>query len=125
MEDTTMGNTMSEDSRLIDRAKALELLGGDEEMLEQIYDMFVGYVPNQVNELKEAMKARDLETLNRISHSLKSNAGTIGCERLMSAAYQMEMAVKDNEIDLFERHFKDFQILLDSVIKEIGRMKQS
>lgn len=116
-------NKITPSEPLIDREKALELLGGDEEMLEQILDMFVGYVPNQVKELQIAFEQRDLERLHRISHSLKSNAGTIGCEELRAVAYQMELSAKGQDLEGFQRHFDDYRVLLDKVLSEIKAMK--
>ncbi len=113
------------DDNLIDRAKALELLGGDEEMLEQIYVMFASYAPDQVSELKDALQKEDMEKLNRISHSLKSNAGTIGCESLRLSAYQMELAAKNKDLYSFIDNFKAFQGILDRVIQEIGSLNKS
>jgi len=110
---------------LIDRSKALELLGGDEEMLDQVYDMFVGYVPEQIRELNDAIHSNDLERLVRISHSLKSNAGTIGCERLRAEAYKMEMAANVGDLEAFNSGFAEFQRLLDRVLIEIGNMKKA
>ncbi len=115
----------ADNENLIDRAKALELLGGDEEMLDQVYDMFVGYVPDQIRELKDALSSNDLERLGRISHSLKSNAGTIGCERLRAEAYKMEMAAKVSDLEAFNSGFSEFQRLLDRVLVEIGKMKRA
>lgn len=109
---------------LINREKALELLGGDEEMLDQIYDMFISYVPTQIDTLNNALINGDMEELNRVSHSLKSNAGTIGCETLRQKAYAMEMSSKEKDLESFKKHYNEFITLIDLVLKEIGTMKK-
>lgn len=108
---------------LINKQKALELLGGDEEMLDQIFDMFVNYVPSQIETLNKAIIDQDMEVLGRVSHSLKSNSGTIGCDEMRQRAYAMEMSAKNNDLEGFKRNYEVFISLVDMVIKEIGSMK--
>ncbi|MFQ3573990.1 MAG: response regulator [Thermodesulfovibrionales bacterium] len=121
----TLNNTQDKNPpTLINREKALDLLGGDEEMLSQIYDMFLDYVPTQIETLNTALKQKDMESLNRVSHSLKSNAGTIGSEELRQKAYQMEISAKQNDLEAFERHYAEFSALLKAVIEEIHKFKK-
>lgn len=113
------------DKPLLNKDKALELLGGDEEMLLQIYDMFASYVPNMLGELEESIAKNDVNNIERLSHSLKSNAGTIGAETLREYAYKMEMSAKANDMKTFIRNFEDFKDLLKDVLKEIEAIKSA
>ncbi|MCX8028060.1 MAG: Hpt domain-containing protein [Thermodesulfovibrionales bacterium] len=109
---------------LLDKERALELLGGDEEMLMQIYDMFFDYAPNILKDLEQAILNNNVNDIERLSHSLKSNAGTIGAEKLRGLAYNMEMAAKSNDMEAFKANFENFKILLQEVLKEIDSLRR-
>lgn len=113
------------DKPLLNKDKALELLGGDEEMLMQIYDMFVIYVPQSLSELEAAISKNEINTIERLSHSMKSSAGTIGAEALRECAYNMEMSSKANDMSVFKKHFEEFKVLLNDVLKEIESIRKS
>lgn len=66
----------------------------DDELLEEIFRVFIGEVPDRRANILAAMAAGDLDRLTRLAHSLKGVAGTMYAEELRRTAYDLEKAAK-------------------------------
>lgn len=79
---------------LIDMAKLRERFDDDEELLEEIFRVFLAEVPDRTRNIRTALADGDLPRLSGLAHSLKGVAGTMFAEQLRQAAYAVEMAAK-------------------------------
>jgi len=82
---------------LVDLVKLRARFDDDEELLEEIFRVFIGEVPERRTNILAAMAAGDLDRLGRLAHSLKGVAGTMYAEGLRQAAYDVEKAAKDGD----------------------------
>jgi hypothetical protein len=78
-----------------DRKGALERLGGDEGILREASEMFVGRTPEILRELSEASGRSDLDALAAIAHTYKSTSAVVGAARLSSMFEALEKAARD------------------------------
>ena len=76
----------------IDRAtfEALKQTTGAEFVLELI-DTFLEESPSMLNELRDALAAKDADKFRRAAHSLKSNSNTFGALTLGAMARELEL----------------------------------
>lgn len=86
--------TRETESVLIDMARLRERFDDDEELLEEIFRVFVAEVPDRTGNIRAALAEGDLPRLSGLAHSLKGVAGTMFAEQLRQAAYAVEMAAK-------------------------------
>jgi CheY-like chemotaxis protein/HPt (histidine-containing phosphotransfer) domain-containing protein len=103
---------------VFDRAGFLERVMGDEEIAEQIVEVFLDDIPKQIESLKQALEAFDSETFHRVVHGIKGAAANVGGEALRELAAQVEKACKEGH----------FELLADSCPKleqQFNRLKEA
>ena len=80
-----------------DYSKALEQLGGDEEMLHNMLSSFVQHGKNAMGKLSAHKDSADMVKLGQEAHSLKGSSSFIAARYLPKLAGQLEKAAHDNE----------------------------
>lgn len=96
-------NTTPEQSKLIDWDKkaVLSRLLNNETLLHKVCIMFIEGTPSKINELKNAIAAKDFNQIGRLSHSLKGTSGDIGSIKLHKHFSELEVLADSGE-DAFE-----------------------
>jgi len=93
----------SDKSAAIDVGLALQRCAGDEELLQEISQMFVDLCPKWLDELDAALGAEDFSELRRIAHTLKNSAQNIGAAQASESAHHVETLTACGELDKGER----------------------
>jgi HPt (histidine-containing phosphotransfer) domain-containing protein len=95
--DDRVGHKNPEDSETPPAAVApwnpdqtLERLGGDEELLHEVMEIFLEEVPKHLAGLRKAITQQDAETVERIAHSLQGELGYLGIAELLHGACELE-----------------------------------
>ena len=83
-------NSTLNESKLIDREKALAATGGDEALAKTIFKTCIEESPKIVTEAKQAIAESDFATARRCGHSLSSSFGAIGATRAAEASRALE-----------------------------------
>ena len=73
-----------------DPARALERLGGDEQLLKEVIEIFCREAPKLVASLNQAVTQQDAEAVSRFAHSLKGELGYLGLLETSQKARQLE-----------------------------------
>ena len=79
--------------------EALERLGGDEELLAELNDIFAAEIPPAMAQFEEALELQDMPRIAGLAHSLKGGSlsvGAAGCHRLAS---ELEQAARNSASD--------------------------
>ena len=78
----------------------MESLEGDEEAVQEIIDLFFTQMPGMLNEIRAAVRDRNLEKAGRLSHSFAGACANLGAFRLRHASIALEEAAKcgDEEV---------------------------
>lgn len=79
---------------VLDRKLILGRLGGDEEILAMMYDMFLQDVDNNCAALEAALAAGDAKCLQREVHTVKGLLSTFSDEAGASLAFAVEQKAK-------------------------------
>ncbi|MBN2311719.1 MAG: response regulator [Candidatus Hydrogenedentes bacterium] len=93
---------------VLDNERARQSTGGKTKILKRITHVFLSKVPQEVEELSEAIAQADAETTRRLAHSLKGAAATIGGARVSHLALKIEEASKNGDLEEARRLFEPF-----------------
>ncbi len=96
-------------------------LGNDRELLIEILELFIGTMPKHVNNLKTAIKEKNLENIKREAHVLKGAAGNISAEKLANTAAALESTGKDGDLNSSKLLFP---VLLEEYIELEKKIEQ-
>lgn len=75
----------------IEWAEALEQVGGDEELLQELLSAFMSEWPRLAKEIREAISEDDARRLEHAAHSFKGSAGAIAAWPAFDAAQRLEL----------------------------------
>ncbi|MDQ6965045.1 MAG: response regulator, partial [Mariprofundales bacterium] len=81
-----------------DRDHALRALGDSVKLYYQLLKHFPREHRDSPGELRQAMARHDLATAQRVAHTLKSSASSIGARLLMESAAQLESSLRAGEL---------------------------
>lgn len=99
----------------LDRAIALEHVGGDEELLQEIASLFLDEYPKTLAEIRAALEGGDPRALERGAHSLKGSVGNFGAATAFQAALRLEMIGRSRNLTGASQAFADLVRALDSL----------
>src|SRR5688500_9924223 len=100
-ETTRTGAHLDIDVRALDAdavGALYELLGEDDEALEEIVAAFPEEAPTRLAELRRGVDQNDSTLAGRAAHTLKSNGGTFGAAELVSLCRRLEVAARANDL---------------------------
>jgi HPt (histidine-containing phosphotransfer) domain-containing protein len=83
---------------VFDVAAALERMGGDEELLREIAEMFLDDCPRLMSHLREAVARGDAGALGVAAHSLKGAAGNFYARAAVEGAQRLETAAEQGDL---------------------------
>ncbi len=84
---------------VLETKDTLERMAGDMEFLRELYTIFLEELPERVAALEAAVSAKDMEQVAKVSHSLKSTAGTIGAIACQKCAEKLEHTARCMEYE--------------------------
>ncbi|MDM8523191.1 ATP-binding protein [Desulfococcaceae bacterium HSG8] len=111
--------TQKEKSGCIDLDYALKLMGGEEKVLMKGCKSVVKNFPKKMDELNRAILQNDSKTVERMAHSIKSAAKSIGAIRAADIAHQMETAGEKKDLEKAGGLMPDFQRHISEVLKAL------
>ena len=80
------------------RSEAIERLGGDEDLFQELCQIFLEESPKLLRELKDALAAGKIEDAMRAAHSIKGETGYLSAPEAMAAARQLEEMARSNTL---------------------------
>jgi HPt (histidine-containing phosphotransfer) domain-containing protein len=95
---STVPSAVPVEKLLWGKAEALERLGGDEELLRELCQIFLQESPKLLEKLRRAIVTSDAESVMRAAHSLKGELGYLGAARATQAAQELEDMGHDNKL---------------------------
>ena len=105
---------------LFGREEALNMIGGDEDLLNDVADLARGEIPKQLAELRASLDAGDAPTAHRHAHTLKGTVATLGAERVRDAAFVVEQAARHADLDKARTGTDALEPLVDRLVAELA-----
>jgi HPt (histidine-containing phosphotransfer) domain-containing protein len=75
---------------MLNRAVALERVGGDEQLLQEVAVLFLDDYPKVLGEIHAAIQAGNAKAVERAAHTLKGSVANFGAEDVVEAAFVLE-----------------------------------
>jgi HPt (histidine-containing phosphotransfer) domain-containing protein len=88
---------------VIDPEKWSDLVENLGDSLSEVVQIYLEDLPIQVQEILDAYKIQDLETLERTAHSLKSSSGIFGIQKMVHLCNTIEVAARTKDESLKEK----------------------
>ena len=79
------------------KKKAIEELGIDENIFDELLRCFIPEAEAEMQKLEEAIKADDFDAIAQIGHGLKGMAGNLRIVHMQYAAKAIEMIVRESK----------------------------
>jgi len=98
------------------RQQALDRIGGDEELLRDLCEIFLSACPRLLDDLRHAVRTGDLEAVMRAAHSLKGEASYLGAGNAAQAARQLEEVARQKDLTGAEKVFTTLE-------REVGDLR--
>jgi two-component system sensor histidine kinase/response regulator len=86
-------------ARVLDRTKMLARLGGDEELMREVAQLFLERCQGDLSAIRDAIDAPDSRRLLEAAHGLKGAAGNLSASGVAEAASALERMAADNRLD--------------------------
>jgi HPt (histidine-containing phosphotransfer) domain-containing protein len=114
-------NMAVENSRLYDLSMVQSVSGGDEGFIKKMVALFIETVPQNIQELKNALQEENWELVGKTAHKLKSTIDSMGIKSIRQEIRTVEANARQKEgLD----EVPSLVTTIDSVIKEcIGQLK--
>ena len=106
----------------LDRAVALERLGGDEELLQEVAKIFLDEYPTLMVEIQAAKETRNAKLLERAAHSLKGSVANFGAEQAVEAALRLEKMGRGGNLTGVEQACADLAVVMHGIHPELAQM---
>jgi HPt (histidine-containing phosphotransfer) domain-containing protein len=100
-----------------DRETALDMLGGQQQLLERMDVIFLQEVPLELAALINSHNTGDWDNARRLAHSIKGSARTVGVQRLGTVAEQMEYICKQKDASSAKKELKNLESEVQSALK--------
>jgi len=107
--------------RILDRAALMARLMDDTDLVREVLDEFLKDIPHQIETLKSAIEAGDVETAHRQAHSIKGAAANVAAEALREVAFEMEKAGKAGDMDRMAAIMPEIERKFERVKLVIGQ----
>jgi HPt (histidine-containing phosphotransfer) domain-containing protein len=107
---------------LLDREAALEQVQGDEEFLNELYQIFYNEIPERKSAFAEAFDEGNGKKVASLAHSLKGVSLTIGAFGCKNLAEEVEHAAKAEDLEAAREKYARLETVLNELEKAIGAM---
>ncbi len=104
----------------IDIRDGLERLAGDVPLYRDLLQKASANQADTARKIKDALDAADLETAQRLAHTVKGVSGNIGAKPLFDAATRLDAALKDQDLSTAMDLINPFSTCLDEVVQGIS-----
>jgi PAS domain S-box-containing protein len=110
-----------EGTPVLDRAAALEQVGGDADLLRELTAVFLQDCPRMTDELREALRSGDAAKLKRAAHSIKGAVGILGGKVTFEAALRLENLARQGDWTQAESAWQALRQALEQFQKAVSR----
>jgi PAS domain S-box-containing protein len=122
--DSTLAARPAPPAPPVDWAQALRGVGGDEEILREMVDIFLGVCPEWLAQLREAVARRDADGLRRLAHTVKGSLGQFGARPAWAAAQRLEAVAQQDSLAGAEESLRALEEELRRVGPALSRSSQ-
>jgi len=109
----------------IDLAQALERMGGDRQLLNDVIGVFLEDCPTQLAAIKVAVDARDADAIRRAAHALKGAAGNLAATEVFQAAQTLERLGAEGRLAAVEAGWRRLSTAATELLDTLRRIERT
>ncbi len=102
----------------IDTDQALELAGGNKELADELYTMFINDLPNMKQKLIDAFEKNDLSQIEEEAHKIHGAASCCAVFQIKDAANNLEKATIRSKTEEIPQHYQLLLGTIDQMLDE-------
>jgi HPt (histidine-containing phosphotransfer) domain-containing protein len=102
-----------------------ESVGRDPEFIAELIDTYLADAPVQLEALRKALAAGDIEAMVRPAHTLKSSSASLGALGLAERCRLLEHAARDGSVDGARDAVRGLAAELERVVTALELTKRS
>jgi HPt (histidine-containing phosphotransfer) domain-containing protein len=114
----------SQHDEKLNRALILERMGGNQDLLTELVQLFHVEAPQLIEAMHNALRQGDMEELGRAAHSMKGAAGYFTAQRAVSAANQLETDSKNGDTDSAKATLAMLEVAVGRLLTELVELAQ-
>ena len=103
-------------------ALALDRVGGDQELLEEVAQLFLDDYPNSVAEIEQALAIGDPRGVERGAHTLKGSVSNFGADSVVETALALELAGHQGDLSTAPEEFIRLNARLSALHDELATL---
>lgn len=108
-------SSQEKNQSVLDIPLILDQIGGDKDLLREVFQVFLGDSPDIRRRLAAAFSKNDITQLREVAHCAKSAVGNFCTEKAVAAAIELEEACKNGQTSNLEK----LMTSLDSALIEV------
>jgi HPt (histidine-containing phosphotransfer) domain-containing protein len=112
--------SLSRAGTALDLAVALECVGDDRDLLEEIVGMFLHDVPIRMHEVRVGLAKGDLDAVVRVAHMLRGTGAQVGARALAAAAFELERSAVTGMMPAVEAALAKLDGAVADLFRELG-----
>ncbi len=116
--------TTAQESGAVDLEAALDRLGGDRELYNELVEVFRKECPGVAAEMRRAIDDRDLRVVERSAHTLRGAASNLGAVAVSEAAMELEKRAGSQDIASAGEQFKVLQKEIERLFSELEILRE-
>ena len=93
----------------------------EEEELLELMDLFLKTTSSELIELQSALKEKDAQAAERMAHSMKGAAGSLGLKEIYETAKKIEAAARTNRLEEIEVDLRIIKEKLEIIAEALKR----
>jgi len=117
-----MTSEMPVSQRMLDRELAMVRVGGDEELLKELAQLFLEEYPRLMAELHAAHEKGDAAQVERTAHGLKGSVANFGAKQAVDAAYAIEQLGRGGRLEPVTGLLRTLDLALLSLHAELAQL---
>jgi CheY-like chemotaxis protein/two-component sensor histidine kinase len=106
----------------IDIDAGLQRVGGNAKLFKKLLGEFYLDHREDIEAIQEALQAGDNETAERLAHTIKGVAATIGANELNFSAKNLELAIKQDKIDDIDRLIDELAMVMRPIVEDLSAL---
>jgi two-component system, sensor histidine kinase and response regulator len=106
------------DLSVFDEAALLTLVGGDDELMQEIIDLYLAEYPRLMRDIHAAVAGEDARALNFAAHALKGSVGNMAASRSYNAALELETLARAGNL-------REARASMATLARELARLQDA
>ncbi len=112
-----------QEAEAVDLPAALERLGGDRGLYDELVGVFKTECPGMAAEMRRAIDDRDVKTLARSAHTLRGSSSNLGAVAVAQAALELEKLARSEKLEDAGEQFKVLESEIERLFSELESLR--